>query len=348
MFGESNRGKFCSGHWIEATYNNISSFDFTYGVTGTNSNSTGSRGTKISNIVYFENVDTDGDGLADHVDLDSDNDGIPDAIEACGDITLSLEDCMLDSNGDATYLDSDMDGCPDGLVSTACGTSPIDTDMDGIADFLDLDSDGDGCSDNIEAGTDALGTSDTSGYIAGMVDVCGLLTSGISGICPIPSTIAYRDSNLSTACVNITCDLLTMDPDSFCTYVLANPMDSIALADCDNGGIDNVTECINGGDPSDDCDDSPPTLICPANQTITGTGCDITLTNYTTDVSLINACTDTSIYTFTQSPIDSTALANGIYTVTLTVTDINNNTTDCTFFVEIDLIPPPVPTISGN
>jgi len=37
--------------------------------------------------------DTDGDGYSDNLDLDSDNDGIPDAIEACGDISLTLESC---------------------------------------------------------------------------------------------------------------------------------------------------------------------------------------------------------------------------------------------------------------
>ncbi|MBK7468385.1 MAG: hypothetical protein IPJ43_17175 [Saprospiraceae bacterium] len=41
-----------------------------------------------------------------------------------------------------------------------------------------------------------------------------------------------------------------------CTYVTANPTSPLALADCDNGGISNIIECQNGGDPlspSDDC-----------------------------------------------------------------------------------------------
>jgi len=271
--------------------------------------------------------DTDGDGISNHFDLDSDNDGIPDAIEACGDISLTLEDCSLDSDGDATYEIDPLTGCSTGVLASAATCSP----------------------DNIEAGTEALGTSDTSGYIAGIVDVCGLLLSGISGLCPIPSTTAYRDSLATDACaITITCDLLLMDSDNFCNYVLTNPMDSIALADCDNGGIDNLTECINGGDPNDDCDDSPPTLICPANQTITGKGCDILLADYREDVSLINGCSDMSIYTFTQSPMDSIILANGIHPITITGTDVNNNQADCTFFVEVDLTLPSVPTISGN
>ncbi|MBK7226319.1 MAG: hypothetical protein IPH96_13280 [Saprospiraceae bacterium] len=41
-----------------------------------------------------------------------------------------------------------------------------------------------------------------------------------------------------------------------CAYVTANPTSPLALADCDNGGISNIIECQNGGDPlnpSDDC-----------------------------------------------------------------------------------------------
>ena len=32
----------------------------------------------VSDVGYCEGIDTDGDGLADHLDVDSDNDGIPD------------------------------------------------------------------------------------------------------------------------------------------------------------------------------------------------------------------------------------------------------------------------------
>ncbi|MDN3620479.1 Ig-like domain-containing protein, partial [Polaribacter undariae] len=115
-------------------------------------------------------IDTDGDGIPDHLDLDSDNDGIPDLVEAGG----------VDTNGDGrvdTNLDADKDGLADiydenasdgprldGINGTALvetdetgkmiggdGTS-IDTDNDGIPDHLDLDSDNDGIPDLIEAG----------------------------------------------------------------------------------------------------------------------------------------------------------------------------------------------------
>ncbi|QXP66782.1 T9SS type A sorting domain-containing protein [Polaribacter sp. AHE13PA] len=115
-------------------------------------------------------IDTDSDGIPDHLDLDADNDGIPDIIEAGG----------IDANGDGhvdTNLDADKDGLADiydenasdgpgtdgtngialiktGLDGNTIGRNgeSIDTDSDGIPDHLDLDSDNDGIPDIVEAG----------------------------------------------------------------------------------------------------------------------------------------------------------------------------------------------------
>ena len=85
--------------------------------------------------------DSDGDGIADQLDLDSDNDGIPDNIEAQANNSVAL------SNADTNL---------DGLDNTfEPGFSPIDTDADGIPDYLDLDSDNDGILDSVETGIDS-------------------------------------------------------------------------------------------------------------------------------------------------------------------------------------------------
>ncbi len=42
---------------------------------------------------------------------------------------------------------------------------------------------------------------------------------------------------------------------AMCAYVTANPTSPLALADCDNGGISNIIECENGGDPLNPADD---------------------------------------------------------------------------------------------
>jgi len=58
----------------------------------------------------------------------------------------------------------------------------------------------------------------------------------------------------------------------------------------------------------------------------------------TSDIDLIDTCANES-YTITQSPVIGTGLADGIHTITVSVTDINNNTANCTFLLEVDLIP---------
>jgi hypothetical protein len=108
-------------------------------------------------------VDTDGDGINDHLDIDSDNDGIPDNIEA-----QSTAGYVAKSG-----VDSDNDGLDDAYddnLSGASGSNGITTaelintdggltNSDNIPDYLDIDSDNDGIPDNIEAQT-------TTGYTA--------------------------------------------------------------------------------------------------------------------------------------------------------------------------------------
>ncbi len=88
--------------------------------------------------------DSDGDGIPDQLDLDSDNDGIPDNIEAQG-------ATFIPKSG----VDINQDGIDDAY---GVGLTPIDTDHDGIPDYLDLDSDNDGIYDLNESGSGATDT----------------------------------------------------------------------------------------------------------------------------------------------------------------------------------------------
>ena len=85
--------------------------------------------------------DTDNDTIADQLDLDSDNDGITDTIESVS--NTSINSSNTDSNKDGLY-----DAFGSGIV-------PIDTDNDGVSDYLDLDSDNDGIYDLDESGSNA-------------------------------------------------------------------------------------------------------------------------------------------------------------------------------------------------
>ena len=85
-------------------------------------------------------MDSDGDGVPDHLDDDDDNDGIPDSQDNDddGDGIPDSEEEELDET------DSDGDGVPDFLDD--------DDDNDGIPDSEDDDDDGDGTKDEDEDG----------------------------------------------------------------------------------------------------------------------------------------------------------------------------------------------------
>ncbi|WP_067145208.1 LamG-like jellyroll fold domain-containing protein [Pseudotamlana agarivorans] len=109
--------------------------------------------------------DSDGDGVADVLDIDDDHDGIPNVVE--------LGKASLDTDKDATllgdnWIDSNTNGVHDDFESG--GTNHIDItnltpgtdfDGDGVPNYLDLDSDNDGVFDALEY--DGLGDIDITG-----------------------------------------------------------------------------------------------------------------------------------------------------------------------------------------
>lgn len=114
-----------------------------------------------------DNFDWDLDGIPNHLDRDCDNDGVPDVVESFG----------VDTNGDGVidnYTDTDVDGLSQnvdasstGAVGSGTGLGAIDTDGDGVPNYMDLDSDNDGIPDVVEAyATD----SNNNGIIDGYAD----------------------------------------------------------------------------------------------------------------------------------------------------------------------------------
>lgn len=117
--------------------------------------------TDTNNDGVNDAYDKDGDGVINGLDKDSDNDGIPDLVEAGG----------IDTNGDGrvdytgTFASNDSDA--DGLVNRydATAIANLDSDNDGVPNYLDLDSDNDGIPDVAEVGgVDANGDGRLDNY----------------------------------------------------------------------------------------------------------------------------------------------------------------------------------------
>jgi hypothetical protein len=94
--------------------------------------------------------DTDGDGLADCVDMDDDGDAILDGTDNCPlEKNADQADLDNDGQGDACDPDDDGDGVPDATDNCPRLANPDQADADGDAmgDACDPDDDGDGVVD---------------------------------------------------------------------------------------------------------------------------------------------------------------------------------------------------------
>jgi gliding motility-associated-like protein len=144
--------------------------------------------------------DSDGDGIPDQLDLDSDNDGTPDLIEVQA-IPKALSN-----------TDTDLDGLDEIFEPSI---TPIDSDNDGIPNYLDLDSDNDGIYDLVESGS----------------NISDLNKDGI-----IDNTATFGANGLA--------DSLETNPDS---GVL-----KYTVLDSDNDGIKNFAEIDSDNDACND------------------------------------------------------------------------------------------------
>ena len=246
---------------INITFDTFSSSEFVLGSTGSHTGNNGTdRGFRILDFSVATDRDSDGDGIADHVDIDSDDDGITDNIEA-----QTTDGYIAPSGTGAAITDVNQDGLDDaydtrslanggaGLVlGDSAATSneslidPVDTDGLGGADFLDPDSDDDGISDATENGLGVSYTNvDTDGD--GLADVYeaaidGNVNDGFvvnEGIAPLDGTLSDSDDDaIAGSIVPGTADLDYRDIFDTDNDGVADNQD----IDDDNDGILDVVE----------------------------------------------------------------------------------------------------------
>jgi uncharacterized repeat protein (TIGR01451 family) len=157
-------------------------------------NNTGAGNTGLG----LGNIDLDGDGIPNFIDLDSDNDGIPDLVEVGG------PDVNNDGKIDGAFVDVNSDGLHDSFINLgALLKTGIDAGGDGKADSYpnknfdkdfrpnayDLDSDGDGITDVIEAG---LPDANLNGLVDGTIAANGWSTT-ISSLAVLTLTSTDAD-----------------------------------------------------------------------------------------------------------------------------------------------------------
>ncbi|RTY74627.1 T9SS type B sorting domain-containing protein [Flavobacterium sp. LS1R10] len=124
-------------------------------------------------------IDTDRDGVTDHLDTDSDNDGIYDLVEAGHNAIDANKNGILDGSPiffGTNGLFDPLETAPD---SGKLNYTSADTDSDNTLNYIDLDSDNDVCFDVTEAG---FLDPDNNGQLGNSPEIVNLNGKVMSGI----------------------------------------------------------------------------------------------------------------------------------------------------------------------
>jgi gliding motility-associated-like protein len=181
--------------------------------------------------------DSDGDGINDQSDVDSDNDGVFDFIESQGATILAL-----------SHVDVNADGIDDVF---GAGITPVDSDNDGVPNYVDVDSDNDGIHDLDETGF-ALTDSDNNGAIDGA-------NFGTNGI--LNSLETAPDSGVLKP-VYVLADT---DGDGIYNYIELDSDNDLCNDVTEAGYLDSNNDGLLGGT-------APPTVNAATGQVTSGTG----------------------------------------------------------------------------
>ena len=96
-------------------------------------------------------------------------------------------------------------------------------------------------------------------------------------------------------------------------------------------------------------DEIAPDLNCPDNEMILVKGCAYELPDYTGQAMIADNCSSYAAINILQIPPAGIILENsGIQEITLTITDENSNSIQCSFFLELEIMVPEAPSVFGN
>ncbi|GAB4496704.1 MAG: hypothetical protein OHK0019_28920 [Saprospiraceae bacterium] len=156
---------------------------------------------------------------------------------------------------------------------------------------------------------------------------------------------SWSAATLSDNCTATGSITVTQSPIASTALSGHNDFETVTLtADDGNGNTNNCMFSVTLKDVS------PPSITCPANQTVSADGtCSGTVGSWSA-ASLSDNCTATGSITVVQSPIASTALSghNDFETVTLTANDGNGNMNNCMFTVTLQDMSPPTVSCPAN
>lgn len=134
---------------------------------------------RVRTTACIQNLDIDGDGILNSLDLDSDNDGIFDLDEAGHTATDANADGIIDGASGAFGVNGLFDGvetvADNGIINYTLSDS--ESTSDGIYDSYETDADGDGCFDTEEENVSDTDADGIAGTGTPTVDINGLVTA---------------------------------------------------------------------------------------------------------------------------------------------------------------------------